>query len=103
MTGSIPLSHVLILSVVLFGIGVFGFIIRRNVLVVLMSVELMLNAASLSFMAGARFLADMSGHVFVLIIITVAAAEAAVGLAIAVLLHRVLNTVNVDDAKGLKG
>ncbi|MBI4208591.1 MAG: NADH-quinone oxidoreductase subunit NuoK [Deltaproteobacteria bacterium] len=103
MTGSIPLSHILTLSAVLFGIGVCGFMVRRNALIVLMSIELMLNAASLSFMGASRFLLDMSGHVYVLIIITVAAAEAGVGLAIAVLLRRVLGTVNVDEAKELKG
>lgn len=103
MWESISQAHVLGLSAILFGIGVCGFIVRRNALIVLMSIELMLNAASLAFMGGSRFGPDLNGHVFVLMVITVAAAEAGVGLAIVVQLNRILPTVNVDEARGLKG
>ena len=93
----------LILSIVLFTIGAVGFVIRRNAIVVLMSVELMLNACNLAFVAFARQLGDMTGHIYVFMIMTVAAAEAAVGLAIVVLIFRTRKAVNLDEINLMKG
>jgi len=93
----------LILSIVLFAIGAVGFVIRRNAIVVLMSVELMLNACNLAFVAFSRQLGDMTGHVYVFMVMTVAAAEAAVGLAIVVLIFRTRRAVNLDEINLLKG
>jgi len=90
------------LSVVLFAIGVVGALVRRNVIVILMSVELMLNAVNLAFVAFSRMHGNNDGHVFVLIVITVAAAEVAVGLGIVISLFRNRDTVNVDDVSLLK-
>lgn len=92
----IPISYYLIVSAILFITGTIGVLIRRNALIMLMSLELMLNAVNLSFVAYARLLNDMSGHVFVFLSITVAAAEAAVGLAIILSIYRSRNTVDVD-------
>ncbi len=96
-------NQTLILSVLLFGIGTVGFVIRRNAIVVLMSVELMLNACNLAFVAFSRQLGDMAGHIYVFIIMTVAAAEAAVGLAIVVLIFRTRRAVNLDEINLMKG
>ena len=94
----IPISSYLVLSAVLFVTGAIGVLIRRNALIMLMSLELMLNAVNLSFVAYARLLNDVGGQVFVFFNITVAAAEAAVGLAILLTIyHRTNATVNVDD------
>jgi len=90
------------LSAVLFAIGVVGALVRRNVIVILMSVELMLNAVNLAFVAFSRMHGNNDGHVFVLIVITVAAAEVAVGLGIVISLFRNRDTVNVDDVSLLK-
>ncbi|HEY7712460.1 MAG TPA: NADH-quinone oxidoreductase subunit NuoK [Candidatus Entotheonella sp.] len=92
----IPISYYLIVSAILFIIGAIGVLLRRNALIMLMSLELMLNAVNLSFMAYARLLNDMGGHVFVFLSITVAAAEAAVGLAIILAIYRAKQTVDVD-------
>lgn len=92
----IPVPYYLTISAILFVTGVMGVLIRRNALIMLMSLELMLNAVNLSFVAYARMLHDTSGHVFVFLSITVAAAEAAVGLAILLTLFRTKDTVNVD-------
>lgn len=92
----IPISYYLMVSAILFIIGAIGVLLRRNALIVLMSLELMLNAVNLSFVAYARLLNDMGGHVFVFLSITVAAAEAAVGLAIILAIYRAKQTVDVD-------
>ena len=93
----VPIEHYLMLSAVLFLIGVAGVLTRRNAIIVLMCVELMLNAVNLSFLAFARALGDMGGHVFVFVVIAVAAAEAAVGLAILLAVFRNKETVNIDE------
>jgi NADH-quinone oxidoreductase subunit K len=92
----IPISYYLMVSAILFIIGAIGVLLRRNALIMLMSLELMLNAVNLSFVAYARLLNDMGGHVFVFLSITVAAAEAAVGLAIILAIYRAKQTVDVD-------
>jgi NADH-quinone oxidoreductase subunit K len=99
----VPASYYLVLSAVLFTIGVVGVLIRRNALVVFMSVEMMLNAANLTLITYSRFLGDVQGQVFVLLVIAVAAAEVAVGLAIVVALFRHKATTDVDEASLLKG
>jgi NADH-quinone oxidoreductase subunit K len=92
----IPISYYLWVSALLFVMGAIGVLLRRNALMMLMSLELMLNAVNLSFMAYARMWNDMGGHVFVFLTITVAAAEAAVGLAIILAIYRTKETVDVD-------
>lgn len=96
-------SECLLLSVILFAIGMVGFLVRRNAIVVLMSVELMLNACNVAFIAVSRQTLDMTGHIYAFIVMTVAAAEAAVGLAIIVLLFRTRRTVNIDKINLMKG
>ena len=91
----IPVSYYLVVSAMLFVIGAMGVLLRRNALFMLMSLELMLNAVNLSFIAYARMLNDVGGHVFVFFSITVAAAEAAVGLAILLTIYRSKETVDV--------
>jgi NADH-quinone oxidoreductase subunit K len=97
----VSLAHYLVVSAILFFIGVAGVILRRNALVMFLSIELMLAAVSLSFLAFSRQLDDMEGHVFVLFIFAVAAAEAGVGLAILVELFRKRDTVDVDEYRQL--
>lgn len=92
----IPISYYLVVSAILFITGAIGVLMRRNALIMLMCLELMLNAVNLSFVAYARMLNDMGGHVFVFLSITVAAAEAAVGLAIILSIYRTRETVDVD-------
>jgi NADH-quinone oxidoreductase subunit K len=99
----IPLSWLLLLSAVVFAIGVVGVLVRRNALVIFMSVELMLNAANLAFVAFARHLNSLDGQIVVFFVMTVAAAEVAVGLAIIVNLFRLRETVFVDEVNLLKG
>jgi NADH-quinone oxidoreductase subunit K len=100
----IPLSHFLILGALLFSIGVVGiFMNRKNLIVLLMAIELMLLAVNMNFIAFAHFLNDISGQVFVFFILTVAAAESAIGLAILVLLFRNKSNINVDELNTLKG
>ena len=100
----ITLNHYLILGAVLFSLSVAGIIInRKNLIVLLMCIELMLLAVNINFIAFSRFLGDVSGQVFVFFILTVAAAEAAIGLAILVTLFRNLSTINVDELDSLKG
>ena len=95
------LSHYLVLGAILFAISVIGiFLNRKNVIVLLMAIELMLLAVNLNFIAFSHFLGDLSGQVFVFFILTVAAAESAIGLAILVVLFRNLSTINVDDQIG---
>ena len=98
----VPLNDYILLSAVLFLIGVAGVLTRRNAIIVLMCVELMLNAVNLSFLAFARALGRMDGHLFVFVVITVAAAEAAVGLAILLAVFRNKETVNVDELNIMK-
>ncbi len=100
----ITLAHVLTLSAVLFAIAVAGiFLNRKNVILLLMCIELLLLGANFNFVAFSRFLGDLSGQVFVFFILTVAAAESAIGLAILVLLFRHKQSINVDDLDTLKG
>jgi NADH-quinone oxidoreductase subunit K len=98
----VPLSAYLLLSAVLFTIGVVGFLLRRNLIVVFMSVELMLNAANLAFVAFSRFLNALDGQIFVFFVMAVAAAEAAVGLAIILAVFRTRETVNADEVNMMK-
>ena len=100
----ISLSHYLILGAILFSISIVGiFLNRKNVIIVLMAIELMLLAVNLNFIAFSHFLQDLAGQVFVFFILTVAAAEAAIGLAILVVLFRNIQSINVDDLDQLKG
>jgi len=100
----ISLSHYLVLGAVLFAISVIGiFLNRKNIIVLLMAIELMLLAVNMNFIAFSHFLNDIAGQVFVFFILTVAAAESAIGLAILVVLFRNLNTINVDDLDQMKG
>lgn len=100
----VSLSHYLVLGALLFSLSVLGiFLNRKNVIVLLMAIELMLLAVNLNFIAFSHFLNDISGQIFVFFILTVAAAESAIGLAILVVLFRNLNTINVDDIGHLKG
>ena len=98
-----PLSDYLIVSGVLFAIGALGVLARRNPLVMFMSIELMLNAVNLSFMAFAHFLNSVQGWIFVFLTLTVAAAEVVVGLAIIVSIFRSRSSINVDELSSLKG
>jgi NADH-quinone oxidoreductase subunit K len=98
----VPLSYYLILSGLIFSIGVLGFLIRRNILVIFMCIELMLNAVNLSLVAFAREFGSMQGQVFVFLVMTVAAAEAAVGLAIIIAFFRNKKSANVDDLNLMK-
>jgi NADH-quinone oxidoreductase subunit K len=93
----VTIHHYLYLSAILFFIGVFGVLFRRNLIVIFMSIELMLNAVNLSFVTFARFTGSMDGHVFVFFVMAIAAAEAALGLAILVMLFRNRTTVQADD------
>ena len=105
MTGpsTIPLYWYQILAATLFTIGVVGVLVRRSALIILMSIELMLNAVNLSFVAFSRQHGSMDGHIFVFFVMAVAAAEVAVGLAILVAIFRMRSTANVDDVRLLKG
>ena len=95
------MTHYLVLAAVLFLTGMTGFVVRRNALVMLMCVELMLSAVNIVFAVFSRENADMGGHVFILMNFAIAAAEAAIGLAILVEIYRRRRTVNVDDLKAL--
>ncbi len=99
----VPLTHYLALSFLLFILGVVGVLVRRNLLTVLMSIELMLNAVNLNLVAFSRQLGDLNGQVFAVFIIAVAAGEAAIGLAIIISLYRLKGSVNLDDAAEMKG
>ena len=100
----ITLSHYLGLSAILFSIAIVGiFLNRKNIIILLMSIELMLLAVNMNFIAFSHYLNDLAGQVFVFFILTVAAAESAIGLAILVVLFRNLKTINVDDIGTLKG
>jgi NADH-quinone oxidoreductase subunit K len=100
----VGLSHYLVLGALLFAISVIGiFLNRKNVIILLMAIELMLLAVNMNFIAFSHYLNDVAGQVFVFFILTVAAAESAIGLAILVVLFRNLRTINVDDLDSLKG
>ena len=98
------LSHYLVLGAVLFAISIAGiFLNRKNVIIILMAIELMLLAVNMNFIAFSSFMGDMAGQIFVFFILTVAAAESAIGLAILVALFRNLRSINVADLDSLKG
>jgi NADH-quinone oxidoreductase subunit K len=99
----IPVSHCLILSAVLFTLGVIGVFIRRSAIVIFMCIELMLNSVNLAFIAFARQNQTLDGQLIVLFVMTVAAAEAAIGLAIILAIYRKRKTLNVDEINLLKG
>ncbi|MCK5668277.1 MAG: NADH-quinone oxidoreductase subunit NuoK [Gammaproteobacteria bacterium] len=100
----ITLSNVLVLAALLFCISVAGiFLNRKNILIILMCIELMLLSVNMNFIAFSHFMGDINGQVFVFFILTVAAAESAIGLAILVVLFRNRNTINVDDLKSVEG
>ena len=104
LTGPIPLHYYLILGALLFAISVVGiFLNRKNVIILLMAIELMLLAVNLNFVAFSHFRGDMAGQVFVFFILTVAAAESAIGLAILVLLFRNVGSIDVEDLGKLRG
>ena len=101
---TLTLSHFLILGAIMFAISVVGiFLNRKNLLVLLMAIELMLLAVNMNFVAFSHYLQDLSGQIFVFFILTVAAAESAIGLAILIVLFRNLKSIHVDDLDSLKG
>lgn len=100
----LTLTHFLVLAAILFAISVLGiFLNRKNIIVLLMSIELMLLAVNCNFIAFSHYMSDTAGQIFVFFILTVAAAESAIGLAILVVLFRNLRTINVEDLGSLKG
>lgn len=99
----IPIGHYLVLSGLLFSIGLAGLLLRRNVILILLSIEIMLNAANLTFVAGSALHGELSGQISAFFVMVVAAAEVTVGLAIAVLLFRKQGTVDTNEIKWLKG
>ena len=103
MPSTVPIEWYVALSVILFTIGAMGVLLRRNAIIIFMSVELMLNSANLLFVAFARYLGDIDGQVLVFFVITVAAAEVAVGLALIVVIFRTKRSINIDEINMLKG
>ena len=103
MTSSIPPTYYLYVSVLLFSIGAAGVLIRRNAIVIFMCIELMLNASNLAFISFARHHGDLSGHIYVFVVMAVAAAEVAVGLAIMIAVFRERQTVNVNELRDMHG
>jgi NADH-quinone oxidoreductase subunit K len=101
MTG-VPLSWYLVLSAVLFGLGIAGFLLRRNIITVFMSIELMLNAVNLSFVAFSYQLKQIDGHIYSFFVMVVAAAEAAVGLAIILTVFKNRGTLQIDEVDSMK-
>jgi NADH-quinone oxidoreductase subunit K len=99
----VPISFYVGLSAILFTIGALGVLVRRNPLVIFMSIELMLNAANLAFVAFARYYQNLDGQIFVFFVMTVAAAEVAVGLALIVTIFRTKHSINIDEMNSLKG
>jgi NADH-quinone oxidoreductase subunit K len=99
---TVPLSYYLILSGIVFLTGVVGVLVRRNIIIILLSVELMLNATNINFVAFSEYFHQVAGQAFVFFALTVAAAEVAVGLAIIIALHRASSTINVDEFQLLK-
>lgn len=100
---TVPIAYYLILAALLFTIGVTGVLLRRNAIIIFMSIELMLNAVNLTFVSVSRALNSLDGQVFVFFVMTVAAAEVAVGLALIVAIFRSLRSADVDDAHMLQG
>ena len=98
----IPMLHLNVLAAILFFVGMLGFLIRRNLIVLFMSIEIMLNAVNLNLVAFSNHFGSAHGQVFAIFVITVAAAEAATGLAILIALYRISRTVNADEASSLK-
>ncbi|MDM8528247.1 NADH-quinone oxidoreductase subunit NuoK [Anaerolineales bacterium HSG24] len=103
MIGAVPLSYYLLLSAILFTIGAGGVLIRRNAIIILMCVEMMMNAVNLTFVAFSSYLDSATGQIFVFMIMVVAAVEVAVGLALLVELNRHKEAVNIDEFNSLKG
>ncbi|HET9846253.1 MAG TPA: NADH-quinone oxidoreductase subunit NuoK [Nitrospira sp.] len=99
---TVPLSYYIALSAVVFLTGLLGVLVRRNVIIILLSIELMLNATNINFVAFSQAFHNIAGQVFVFFALTVAAAEVAVGLAIIIALHRAKSTINVDEFQLLK-
>jgi NADH-quinone oxidoreductase subunit K len=99
----VPISYYIVLSAILFAMGVIGVLVRRNAIIIFMSVELMLNSANLAFVAFARQFAHLDGQIFVFFVMTVAAAEVAVGLALIVTIFRTKRSIDVDEVSTLKG
>ena len=99
---AIPLPHLLILAALLFAVGVMGVLLKRNLIVMFLCVELMLNAANLTFIAFARELGQLDGQVVVFFVMVLAAAEAAVGLALIIAMHRTRKTVDIDQLNRMK-
>ncbi len=104
MTGSIPLQYFLIISTLMFFIGIYGFLTRKNLITMLMSIELILNAVNINFVAFNRYLypQNLQGHFFTLIIIAIAAAEAAVAIAIIINIYRNFKSIDVDNVDEMK-
>lgn len=100
---SVPVEHGLLLAGILFATGLVGLLVRRNVLFLLMSIEIMLNAAGLAFVAGASRWSAVDGQVMFVFILTMAAAEVSVGLALVLRMHRRLSTLDADAASGMEG
>ena len=98
----VPVSYYVVLSAILFGLGIVGFLFKRNIITMFMSIELMLNAVNLAFIAFSSVLGNLQGQVYVFFVIVVAAAEAAVGLAIVILIARNRKTLNVERVNLLK-
>ena len=99
----IPLSWYMVLAAILFSIGTYGFLVRRNIIIMFLSIELMLNAVNLNLIAMSHYMDSLVGQTFVFFIITVAAAEAAIGLGLVIVLFRNKKTVYVDSINQLKG
>ena len=99
----VPVEHVVILSLIIFSIGILGVLIRKNAIIIFMSIELMLNAVNLSLVGFSRYYNSVDGQVFVFLVMTLAAAEVAVGLAIIVSLFRNKQTINIDEMNILRG
>ena len=98
----VPLSYYVVLSIIVFVIGMTGVLIRRNIIIILLSIELMLNAANINFVAFSHYRGTITGQVFVFFVLTVAAAEVAIGLAIIIALYRAKATINVEDVNLMK-
>lgn len=103
MTASVPLAHALLLAAVLFGLGLVGLLVRRNVLFMLMAIEIMLNAAGLAFVAAGARWGQADGQVQFVFILAMAAAEVAIGLALVLQMYQQLKTLDVDAASGMRG
>ena len=101
---AVSLAHYLTVAAILFSIGIFGiFVNRKNLIIILMSIELMLLAVNINFVAFSAYLGDLMGQIFTMLVLTVAAAEAAIGLAIVVVFYRAHRSIEVEDINELKG